>query len=725
MTPNDPLFNQQWHFGQIGNIQRIWDEFTGTGVSVVVYDDGLQSTHPDLAANYDRSAEFIYNGVRFSPTPLSGDAGHGTACAGLIGAVASNGRGGTGVAFGVDLTGVNYLDVIQNYNDPSVPADLALYRAAMRHAANFDVMSNSWGWSGEFSADQNLAIANSFAARDAALFAEICSTGRGGLGTVIVKAASNDTLNAGGDGWNVSRHTLTVSASDSTGFVADYSNWGADVLVAGPAAEVTTDLVGAGGYNTGPNDGDPLPVDYTGTFNGTSAATPVVAGVVALMLDANAGLGWRDVHTILALTAGHTGSDYDSLGSGFEVGGWGFGSGSQWNGGGQAFHYSYGYGMVDAYAAVRVAEAWAEFGRAAQTSANERVVTVDYNGAGRNIVDLGTASIAVTTAQAIEIECIYVTVSVTHSYATDLVISLIAPDGAVIPLISYTEDEFLMTNGFTWTFGVEALRGYSSAGTWRVQVQDEYAGDTGVLHDVRLEFFGSTATANDIFTFTDDFLTLAGIEASRARIDDLDGGTDWVNFAAIAGRIVANMAANGAVTVAGTFWTRFATGAAEIENFHAGDGHDAITGNALVNNIIGARGNDVIKALGGNDTLEGGTGNDNLNGGSQLDVLEGGAGNDILNGGTGHDTLTGGGGNDAFVFTAGFARDVITDFQNNLDTLRLDDAMWGGGLTIAQLLAQHASYNAAGNAILTFGTSVLTLTGVVNHGILSDDILII
>ncbi|MES2666685.1 MAG: S8 family serine peptidase [Pseudomonadota bacterium] len=732
MQPTDPLSGRQWHFAQIGNIGRIWDDYTGAGVSVAVYDDGVQADHPDLAASYDSSAEFVYDGVRYGPAPLNGQAGHGTAVAGLIAAAANNGRGGVGVAFGVDLTGVNYLDVIQTYHNPGNAADMALYRAAMRHAANFDVMSNSWGWSDQFSADQNLSDDGSYAARDTALYAEISATGRGGLGTIIVQAAGNDAQDAGGDGWNVSRHTITVSAADPTGFVADYSNWGPSILIAGPAAEVTTDLVGGGGYNRGANDGDPLPVDYTGTFNGTSAATPVVSGVVALMLEANAGLGWRDVQGILALTAGHTGSAYGSAGSGSEIGGWGFGGGSGWNGGGRAYHYSYGFGMVDAYAAVRMAEAWAAFGRAAQTSANEQEVRLDYTGFARNIPDYnqfsavpGVVTIALTTAQVIEVESIYVTVSLTHSYADDLVISLFSPDGIEIPLMSSAPYFDLMESGFTWTFAVEALRGYSSAGTWTVQVEDFVAGDVGVLTDVQIQLFGSTATANDLFHFTDDFLALAAIDPTRARIDDTDGGTDWANFAAIAGRIVANMAANGTVTVAGALWTRFAAGAAEIENFHAGDGNDNVTGNTLVNHIIGARGNDVIKGIGGSDRLEGGAGNDNLNGGSQMDVLTGGAGNDVLTGASGHDTLTGGGGEDSFVFAANFGRDVITDFRNNIDTLRLDDTLWGGGLTVAQVLAQHASYNGAGNAILTFGSSVLTLTGILNHGILSDDIVII
>ncbi|QLQ17488.1 MAG: hypothetical protein HZT43_00095 [Exiguobacterium profundum] len=65
MTPSDPLYGQQWHFSLIGDIETIWDEFDGTGVHVGVFDDGIQYTHPDLAANYDASKHFRYQGVTY------------------------------------------------------------------------------------------------------------------------------------------------------------------------------------------------------------------------------------------------------------------------------------------------------------------------------------------------------------------------------------------------------------------------------------------------------------------------------------------------------------------------------------------------------------------------------------------------------------------------------------------------------------------------------------
>jgi len=707
MRPTDPLYALQWHFSLIGNIERIWDEFRGTGIDVAVYDDGVQATHPDLAANYDQSGHFSLGGINYSSAPILLSDAHGTACAGLIGAAANNGIGGVGVAFGAKITGINYLEDLQDRAD-------YIYNAAMLHAANFDVMSNSWAVTGQFSFDQNLNNTNGFAAIDIALFEQVAAIGRGGLGTVIVQAASNDHLDVGGDGWHVSRYTLTVSATEQDGFAASYSNFGAAVLIAGPAASVTTDRTGVGGTNVSVFDSDPLPTNYTSEFNGTSAATPVVAGVVALMLDANENLGWRDVHTILALTAGHTGSAYGAAGSGFEVSGWDSGGGTQWNGGGTAYHLNYGYGMVDAFAAVRMAEAWRSFGMAPQTSANEAIVVADYSGAQRALVDynlatstVGVRNIAITTAQAIEVETIYVTIDMRHDWSKDMRIVLVAPDGYEMQIFNgfLNDSQTYFSDRTTWTFGVEGMRGYSSAGTWGLRFKDYVAGDSGIVFDAKLEFFGGTASVNDVFHYTSDFLTLAAAEAGRRVLDDTNGGIDWANFAVIEQSVVANMAAGGAVLVHGVQWITFSQGAAEIENFMAGDGNDRIFGNNLANDLRGVRGNDL------------------LNGGNGNDRLLGGMGADKLNGGTGNDTLAGGAQADKFVFGVNFGRDRVADFANNVDTLQLDDALWGGGRTVAQLLAHHASV-VSGNTLLTFGANVITIAGLANSGQLIDDIVI-
>ena len=96
--------------------------------------------------------------------------------------------------------------------------------------------------------------------------------------------------------------------------------------------------------------------DYQGTFGGTSAASPTVAGVVALMLQANPNLGWRDVQEILSYSSRHVGSAVGAARIGYEDNAWTFNGADNWNGGGLHFSNDYGFGLVNTLAAVRLAE---------------------------------------------------------------------------------------------------------------------------------------------------------------------------------------------------------------------------------------------------------------------------------------------------------------------------------------------------------------------------------
>ena len=303
-----------------------------------------------------------------------------------------------GVAFGAELTGVNIFD-------PDSPiyingASSAGFLEAVSQGTNFDVINNSWGSTPIFARSQNLAVARSFDRQTVDQYEQISETGRDGLGTVVVQSAGNDHLNANGDGINASRFTITVAAARDDGFTSSYSNYGASVLVTAPAGDraeeggrgiVTTDLLGREGYNLRLDpDGRH---DYTDDFGGTSAAAPIVTGVVALMLDANPELGWRDVQNILSLSATHTGSEIGGGISGFETSPWLVNGAANWNGGGMHYSQDYGYGMVDAYNAVRMAEAWSLFAPA-QTSANEESVTTSVE-VDQPIEDLSTPGVPV------------------------------------------------------------------------------------------------------------------------------------------------------------------------------------------------------------------------------------------------------------------------------------------------------------------------------------------
>ncbi|TNC52407.1 flagellar biosynthesis protein FlgM [Rubellimicrobium rubrum] len=169
-----------------------------------------------------------------------------------------------------------------------------------------------------------------------------------------------------------------------------------------------------------------------------------------------------------------------------------------------------------------------------------------------------------------------------------------------------------------------------------------------------------------------------------------------------------------------------------IEEYVAGSGDDRVGGNAANNllrgqagqdSLSGSDGNDVLHGDGGGDRLFGGTGQDRLLGGAGDDRLEGSGGADRLDGGQGADRLWGGSGSDIFVLKNGTGHDVIRGFTDNADTLSLDDALWGGGRTVKQVLAGAEATD--GHLVFRWGDDSLTLWGVSRAGALADDLLIV
>lgn len=671
---SDPFVSRQWHFKLLGNINAIWDEYSGAGVSVGVYDGGFQTVHPDLDGRYDPSLHFVYNGVTYNPgvlypTPGEDDDGHGTSVAGIIASEAGNGIGGVGVAWGATLTGVNIL-THPSFRDGSAFSD-ELFLASVRHAANFDIMSNSWGYDAYFAAFLSRADAGAWGSIVEDAFGYVVENGRDGLGTLVVKAAGNDATNSNGEGFSGSRFILNVAAVDPTGQVTYYSNYGTNILVSAGAAEVTTDLMGLPGYGNAIGSAG----DYTVDFGGTSAATPVVSGVIALMLDANENLGWRDVREILATSASLTGSVIAGNQS-LEISGTYFqsstGNGDSWNDGGRGYSLDYGFGRVDAFAAVRMAEAWALFGNV-QTSANEETLSVaigsdqalNFNGS----ISGYQRSITLDVAEDFRIENIDVTVScyLSPSNTTrEVHVTVQAPDGTYFPMVIGEDNLSPAANGdeFSWTFGISQALGINAAGTWRISVSMPSitaANLTLNVTELELDFYGSTWDTDNVHHITSDYLLALKRDTTGQRdraITDTNGGTDWLNMSSIAGAVTATLDALGNIAVAGKQWATIAAGTL-LENIVTGDGKDKLTGSALANAIHAMRGNDAAYGLGGNDTLDGGAGNDKLFGGDDNDQLTGGAGKDALDGGLGNDTIYGGDGADKISEATGGGDDVV------------------------------------------------------------------
>lgn len=299
--PNDEHFSFQWHYPLI-SVPEAWDVTTGDpGVIVAVIDTGVLVGHPDLQGQLVEGFDFISDagsardGDGIDPDPDDpGDlaAGgsstfHGTHVAGTIAARTNNGLGVAGVAPDVRVMPLRVLG-----RDGGTDFDIA---QAIRYAARLanvsgdlpprraDIINMSLGGPGFAQIEQD--------AVDAARAA----------GVIVIAASGNDSANAdqftpaGLDG------VVTVGAVDARGDITAYSNFGSSVEVAAPGGDMTQDAngdgLGDGVLSTlGTDDGEFI----FEILEGTSMASPHVAGVVALMKSINPDMTPADLDLLLA-----------------------------------------------------------------------------------------------------------------------------------------------------------------------------------------------------------------------------------------------------------------------------------------------------------------------------------------------------------------------------------------------------------------------------------------
>jgi subtilisin-like proprotein convertase family protein len=595
-TPTDGLFGKSWHLsntGQTGgkagvdiNVTTAWDDYSGKGVSVAVYDDGIDAKHSDLDSRYDASLHVvgatgqIYDAV---PTALgTGGDTHGTSVAGLI-AAENNGSGAVGVAFGSTITGVA---ILRSTGAPDM-------LTALNAMSSFDVTNHSWGYSTPFY--DNFSATSTYWKSYKAAIDKAADTGRDGRGTIIVKSAGNSR--AEGHDVNYSnfandRHVLSVAAVDHFGKVTSYSTPGAALLVSTPGhALQTTDLAGTAGESTG---------DYR-LFAGTSAAAPVASGVAALILEANPDLGWRDVQEILAYSSRHTGTAIGAVRSGAEKYDWTFNGAADWNGGGLHFSNDYGFGLVDATAAVRLAETWTTDG-VSSTEANGFVTVTPK----ATIPDLGAAVSTLDFTTDLEIEHVELSVNISHLYRGDLRITLVSPDGTGSIVYDRPLKGADTGDNVVFKLASNAFWGEGSAGTWTVKVQDLRTGTTGTVNSLTLKVYGDAPGADDVYVYTNEFAKYAGL-AGRSTLAD-NGGADTINAAAVTTSSTIDLRAGARSLLAGQTLT-IAAGTV-IETAFAGDGADTLIGNDVANRLSGGRGDDRLAGGKGDDRIDGGRGTD-------------------------------------------------------------------------------------------------------------------
>ena len=465
--PDDPLYHCQWHlnnFGQVDgagqdiNVEEAWGTTMGAGITVRVVDDGVNGEHVDLSDNFTSDA----NGLGIG----RGDE-HGTRVAGVI-AARDNDQGGRGVAPRASISSYKL--------PPGEPSDdvvqAAIQLAMVHDLMNTAVSNNHWGI---------LNIRTGVAPRIAPAGWEVAiekgvTEGFGGKGISYVTAGASGTWNEDANLDEYGNHygVITVCAVSRQDIQPDIpSASGANLWLCAPAgaafnrpAITTTDLG-----------------SYTEYFRGSPAAAPIVSGVVALMRSANMNLTWRDVKLILAASARQN----DSSHVGWEQGALRYGSDTDY----YWFNHDYGFGVVDAGAAVALADGWT-------TLPALRELTLASQGGPVNIPDAPasgfgetvTTSIVVDTDYVGFIEFVEINLDIDHDSYTNLQIDLVSPSGATSRLARRATLSAAKPLRESFRLGSARHLGEESLGTWTLQIKDGRRQNTGTLESWSLTFYG-------------------------------------------------------------------------------------------------------------------------------------------------------------------------------------------------------------------------------------------
>lgn len=343
------------------NVLAAWPFGQGQGVTVAVADTGLDLKHLELASRGVGAPHFDFDTNTGSFFPRAGfDISvdpqtwvHGTSVAGLIAAAGNNNEGMVGVAPLASIASW----LIYDTNAALVPDDQLL--SMYEYASNIvSIQNHSWGAGNGTPFQAGPTLLEKVGIENAV------TAGRGGLGTVMVRAAGNDRgsfdtsgllSRADDDGYPDDPEVVAVGAVLKTGRVTSYSEPGACLLLGAPGGDAnnqglfTLDVSPAVGRGVSQLLGDldnyrfGTPFSLTAGFVGTSAAAPLVSGVAALILSVNTNLSYRDVQQILALSAHHgdlADPDIVTNGAGFLV------------------SHNVGFGIPNAADAVRLAQIW-------------------------------------------------------------------------------------------------------------------------------------------------------------------------------------------------------------------------------------------------------------------------------------------------------------------------------------------------------------------------------
>nr|XP_024214340.1 furin-like protease 1 isoform X2 [Halyomorpha halys] len=468
---NDQRWPQMWYLnrgsGLDMSVEGAWKEgITGKGIVVTILDDGLEKDHPDLKENYDPQASYDVNSHDENPMPrydMIDSNRHGTRCAGEVAAVANNSICSLGIAYKASVGGVRMLD--------GDVTDAVEARSLSLNPQHIDIYSASWG------PDDDGKTVDGPGELAMRAFIEGVTRGRGGRGSIFVWASGNggrDHDNCNCDGYTNSIWTLSISSATENGLVPWYSEACSSTLAttysSGSTGEkqiVTTDLHH----------------QCTSSHTGTSASAPLAAGICALALEANTQLTWRDMQHIVVATAKP---------ANLKAPDWTV------NGVGRNVSHSFGYGLMDAAAMVKLARNWPTVPE--QHKCEVLAPHTDKVIPAKSYV---TLELHVKECAGVNyLEHVQAKITLMSQRRGDLEIQLTSPAGTRTTLLARRPHDVSRSGFRSWPFMSVHTWGENPLGIWKLEIHNE-ARFLAKLSDWNLIFYGTeTAPGYELETAT-------------------------------------------------------------------------------------------------------------------------------------------------------------------------------------------------------------------------------
>ncbi|XP_011453983.2 furin-like protease kpc-1 isoform X6 [Magallana gigas] len=449
---NDPKWKDMWYLhgedlkkrgsGLDMNVMGAWEQgVTGKRVVVTILDDGIEKDHPDLMDNYDPDASFDVNSHDKDPQPhydYTNENRHGTRCAGEVAAKANNNVCGVGVAYNARIGGVRMLD-------GDVTDSVEAQSLSLRNN-HIDIYSASWG------PDDDGRTVDGPATLARKAFYDGITKGRGGRGSIFVWASGNggrdgDSCNC--DGYTNSIYTLSISSATENGNIPWYSEACSSTLA-------TTYSSGSGGERQIVTTD--LRKICTVNHTGTSASAPLAAGICALALEANPTLTWRDMQHIVVNTARKANLDPRVWTT---------------NGVGRQVSHSFGFGLMDAGAMVRLARNWTSVPPqhiCEIAGSQERNKPIPMN--GKLVITLDTDGCKGTPNYVRYLEHVQARITLTADRRGEVVIYLTSPSNTRSTLLARRERDYSREGFNNWAFMTTHNWGEEAEGRWFLQIEN-------------------------------------------------------------------------------------------------------------------------------------------------------------------------------------------------------------------------------------------------------------